>query len=149
MKRLEYVWSALLATLIVSGAVVWAMASVQPTPQTPEQVVQDFVSAYNSRDLRCMLSLATEDVEWMNVSGGGLSVETRGREALRDTTESSFRSCPTCQASVEQVRRVGSRVTAVEREIWDTASGAMSRRSLSVYEFRNGLISRVYYFPAE
>lgn len=149
MKRFEWVWTSLLALLVLSGVVAWATVSLDPAPQTPESIVQDFVTAYNSRDLPCMLSLATEDVEWMSVSSDGLSVETRGRDALRDNTASTFRSCPTCQASLEQVRRVGSRVTVVERSVWDSATGLMSRRSLSVYEFRGGLISRVYAFPAD
>lgn len=149
IARLEYVWSALLAAAVVSGAVLWALVSLEPVNRTPERTVQDFVGAYNKRDVTSMLALATDDIEWMSVSGQGMSIETRGREALRDTTESAFRSCPTCQAMIEQVRRAGSRVTAIEHAVWDTASGSMSRRSLSVYEFRDGLISRVYYFPAE
>ncbi len=93
MTRFEYVWSALIAALIVAVAVTWAMVSLEVEPSTPEQVVQDFVSAYNSRDLGCMLALATEDVQWMNVSDTGVSVETRGRDALRDTTERPLSLC--------------------------------------------------------
>lgn len=149
MARLEYVWSTLLASAIVAGAVAWGMVSLEPKPPSPERIVEQFVGAYNARDVGRMLALATEDVEWMNVSPAGTSVETRGHIALRDTTESYFRSCPSCQASVEQVRRAGSRVTAVEQAMWGTGAGARSQRSLSVYEFRDGLISRVYYFPAD
>jgi hypothetical protein len=149
IARLEYVWSALLAATVVSGAVFWATVSLEPSARTPERTVQDFVVAYNKRDLTSMLALATPDIEWMSVSPKGMSIETRGHDALRNTAESAFRECPSCQASIEQVRRAGSRVTAIEHASWDTASGSMSRRSLSVYEFRDGLISRVYYFPAE
>lgn len=149
MARLEYLWSALLAAAVVAGAVFWATVSLEPSKRTPERTVQDFVVAYNQRDVTRMLALATPDIEWMSVSPLGTSIETRGHDALRDTAELTFRECPTCTATIEQVRRAGSRVTAIEHSSWDTASGAMSRRSLSVYEFRDGLISRVYYFPSE
>jgi hypothetical protein len=37
----------------------------------------------------------------------------------------------------------------MERASWSGKNRAKSQRSLSVYEFRNGKILRVYYFPAE
>jgi len=41
------------------------------------------------------------------------------------------------------------RVAALEKASWQGKSGPNSQSSLSVYEFRNGLIARVYYYLAE
>ena len=37
----------------------------------------------------------------------------------------------------------------MERSTWQGKPGKKSQASLSVYEFRNGLITRVYYYPVE
>ena len=51
------------------------------------------------------------------------------------------------QKSNEQ--RVRDYVAAREKASWQGKSGSKSQASLSVYEFRAGLIARVYYYPAE
>lgn len=90
-----------------------------------------------------------EKVQWLSVEGKRVSVEAEGTAALKASMASYFKSCPTCRSSLEWVQSAGSRVTALERASWVGARGPASQTSLSVYEFSDRGIARVYYFPAE
>jgi hypothetical protein len=64
--------------------------------------------------------------------------------------ESYFKSCPSCRSELVWLQIAGSRVTALEKASFTNKAGvATSQSGLSVYEFRNGKILRVYYFPAD
>jgi hypothetical protein len=115
----------------------------------PEKQVREFVAAFNARQIDVMIEMTAEKVQWMIVDGAKISIETEGRAALRSSMERYFRSCSSCRSSLEWVQTAGSRVTAMERASWSGKDGAKSQRSLSVYEFQDGKILRVYYFPAE
>jgi len=144
-KRILKLW---LVVLAVSIAVV---ASPQPRLAYAEQEkqVREFVEAFNARNIDAMLGVVDESVQWLSVDGAKVTIETEGKAALREVMGRYFRGCPTCKSSLEWVQSAGSRVTAMELASWSGKSGAKSQRSLSVYEFRNGKILRVYYFPAE
>lgn len=121
------------------------------TTSLPEQEkqVRDFIAAFNERNLDGMLEATDEGIQWLSVDGAKIAVETEGKKALRESMEKYFRSCPSCQSSLVWVQSAGGRVTALERASWRAKSGARAQSSLSVYEFRNGKILRVYYFPVE
>jgi ketosteroid isomerase-like protein len=114
-----------------------------------EKLVREFVEAFNTRKIEKMLELADENIQWLIIDGIKISVETEGKKALRDSMEKYFRDCPTCKSSLEWVQIAGSRVTAKEKASWMSKNGPREQSSLSVYEFRNGKILRVYYFPVD
>lgn len=114
-----------------------------------EKRVRAFVEAFNARNIDAMLELADENIQWMIIDGAKVSVETEGKAALRESMGRYFKSCPSCQSSLEWVQVAGSRVTAMERASWTSKNLARSQKSLSVYEFSGTKILRVYYFPAE
>jgi len=133
------------------GVVVIASPEPRPVNSSVEQEkrVREFVEAFNARDIDAMLGLADENVQWLSVDGAKVSVHTEGKAALRESMARYFRNCPSCKSSLEWVKSAGSRVTAMERASWSVMSRAKLQRSLSVYEFRDGKILRVYYFPAD
>jgi hypothetical protein len=140
------------------GLVFLAMAMVAPAslesqPKSsggePEKRVREFVEAFNTRKVDAMIEMTAEKIQWMIIDGAKISIETEGRAALRASMERYFRGCSSCKSSLEWVQTAGSRVTAMERASWSGKDGAKSQRSLSVYEFQDGKILRVYYFPAE
>ena len=140
------------------GLVFLAMAMVAPaSPESqqassagePEKRVREFVDAFNARTIDLMIEMTAEKIQWMIIDGAKVSIETEGRTALRESMERYFRSCSSCKSSLEWVQTAGSRVTAMERASWSGKDGTKSQRSLSVYEFQDGKILRVYYFPAE
>ncbi len=108
-----------------------------------------FVAAFNARDIDTMLSMATDEVEWISVSGVKLVIETSGKDALRKSMTAYFKSCPTCQSQIDVSAVTTSRLAAVETASWKVKDSPRSQRSLSVYEFENSRIRRVYYYPVE
>ena len=119
------------------------------TPNENEQRVRDYVSAFNNREIDTMLSMVSEDIQWLSVAGDKITVETEGKAALRESMAAYFKSTPTAKSELEWVQATESRVATLERASWQGKSGPKSQAGLAVYEFRDGLITRVYYYPAE
>jgi hypothetical protein len=146
-KKVLTLWFAILVTTLAVSAAPGSFASrFEPDH---EKQVRDFVTAFNERNLDSMLSKASENIQWLNVDGAKITVETEGKAALRKSMETYFRQCPSCRSSLEWVQSAGNRVTALERASWTGTSGPMAQKSLSVYEFNQEGIVRVFYFPAE
>jgi hypothetical protein len=96
-----------------------------------------------------MAALVADDVDWLSISGDKVVVEARGKSALIARMEAYFISCPTCQSALSGTISTPDRISTVEIASWQGKSGPRSQRGLSVYEFSEGLIHRVYYFPVE
>ena len=127
-----------------------ALIPGNPLPEDEhEKRVQEFVDAFNTREIDRMLSLVDENIQWLHIDGEKITVNTNGKVALRDSMTRYFKSCVSCKSSLEGLRTAGNRVTAMERASWTSKQGPKSQSSLSVYEFKDGKIFRVYYFPAE
>ena len=114
-----------------------------------DQRVRDYVAAYNQRNIDTMLRRVTEDIQWLSMAGDKITVETQGKPKLRESMAAYFKTSPTAKSELEWVQATAARVAAREKASWQGKSGSKSQSSLSVYEFRGGLISRVYYYPAE
>jgi hypothetical protein len=119
------------------------------TPKPNEQRVRDYVSAFNNREIDTMVSMVSDDIQWLNVVGDTIAVETQGKPKLRESLAAYFKSTPSAKSELQWVQATASRVAALERAAWQSKSGPKSQASLCVYEFRDGLISRVYYYPVE
>ncbi len=111
--------------------------------------VKLFVAAFNAQDSGAMATLVTDNIEWFSIESSQVSVEAKGRSNLIESMDAYFKSCPTCRSEVTKMLSTTNRVSAVEIASWQTKNGLSSQRAISVYEFSNGLINRVYYFPAE
>lgn len=110
--------------------------------------VTEFVDAFNARDLERMTTLVDDGFEWVFVRGHETAVETRGKTELRTSLAKYFESCPSCRSQIAWLRSVGDRVVALEVATWRVKDGIEARQSLSVYEFENDLLLRVFYFPS-
>lgn len=117
--------------------------------QSPGQVVERYMAAYNDHDVAAMIELAHPDVQWLRIDGEDLRVEAEGREALSEAMRSYFEAVPTTRSSIEAMMSSGNRVSVRERAEWVTSSGTRSRTALSVYEIDDGMIRRVWYFPVD
>ena len=148
-KRVSRSWLTVIAASLAAVVTV-SVESGNPIAQAePETRVREFVAAFNARNTEAMLGAVDENVQWLSVNEAKVTIETEGKNALRESMERYFRSCPSCKSSLEWVQKSGSRVTAMERATWSGKSGLKSQTGLSVYEFKNGKILRVYYFPAD
>jgi len=114
-----------------------------------EQRVRDYVSAFNNREIDTMLGMVSDDIQWLSVAGDKITVETQGKPQLRESLAAYFKSTPSAKSELQWVQVTASRVAALERAAWQSKSGPKSQASLCVYEFRDALISRVYYYPVE
>lgn len=149
-RRFQHIGTCGVAGLALAAITASGPAAAAEAGDAQTALVEEFVAAFNAREIERMLALADERIEWLSVDGAGVAVETAGREALRQSMTSYFASCPSCRSALEWTRTAGLRVAALERASWTTAAGvAKAQKSLSVYELRDGRIARVYYFPAE
>ena len=124
-------------------------SSAAQAPKTNEQRVRDYVSAFNDRAIDTMLAMVSDDIQWLSVDGDKISVETQGKPKLRESMAAYFKANPSAKSELQWVQVTASRVAAMERASWQSQSGPRSQAGLCVYEFRDGLISRVYYYPVE
>lgn len=104
-----------------------ALAAFAPRPAFAvvehEKRVRDLVDAFNARKPDAMLELVHDDIQWLHVSGTKITLETEGKEALRESMRRYFSSCGSCKSSLEWVQTAGSRVTALERASWTSNDG--------------------------
>lgn len=149
-KNAHFIAATMNCFLLVFAISTVSMRNVMAgSADEQEKQVREFVAAFNARNLDKMLELADDNIQWLSVDGAKIAIETDGKKALRESMEKYFRSCPSCKSSLAWVSVAGSRVTAKEKASWTSKSGPKAQSSLSVYEFQNGKILRVYYFPAE
>ncbi len=117
--------------------------------RTHTQIVQGYIEAFNARDVDAMLSMVSDDIQWLNLDGQQLMEETGDRAALGRAMRDYFASGDACTSRLSQVFATGSRVSALEVAVTPSAEGPQEQRCLSIYEFAGQLIKRVYYFPPE
>jgi uncharacterized protein YciI len=117
---------------------------------TPEAVVlRAYYDAFNLRDAAATAALCAEDVRWFTVDGDKVAPEASGRGALQEWLAGYFKSLPTVRSEVLSLEQAGAHLTVRERVSWDNAAGRrVSQQALGVYEVRDGLIRRVWYFPS-
>ena len=115
----------------------------------PEAVVRAQLADFNARNVDAMVNRVTEDFVWYDVTGSEMKIETKGRDALRKGLEGYFKTLSGVKSELHMVATNGRFVSARERIVWKNAEGEMrSQNALSVYEVEEGLIKRVWYYPA-
>lgn len=112
-------------------------------------VVYSYVEAYNQRDLAGMAALMHDEVEWLSIDGSDVTVMARGKADLVTQMEAYFASPQVTQSSIEALVVDGDFRSARERAHWVASDGqTQSQSSLAVYQLEDGLIRRVWYYPA-
>ena len=113
------------------------------------QVVQAHSAAFNRHDVGGMLANVAHDIEWYSVEGDSVTLELQGREELRNAMFVYFAETPSFRSEIESVAISGAYVSVRERASWKSGDGELSQTALCVFEVRDGVIRRVWYFPAE
>ena len=119
------------------------------TPNKHVQTIRDYTLAFNNRDLETMLSLVSDDIQWLSIDGDQISEVTSGKTALSVELVSYFKQCETCRSRLENISATKNRVSATEIASWEANGQTRSQGALSVYEMKENRIVRVYYFAAE
>jgi len=104
--------------LIILITSLW-LTACNNSNTTEHPIISAYSEAWNNKDLEGMSSLMHPDIEWLSVTGNDISVEVSGKDALSQTTH------------------------------WTNKAGEpQSQSSLTVYELKDDLIRRVYYYPS-
>ena len=125
-----------------------------PQPQSPGtspelELVRAQVDAFNRHDVEAMIARVAPDFVWLSVAGDSVTVEARGRGALAEGMRGYFASVPSARSEIEASTVAGPFVAIRERASWTDESGReRSQVSLGVWEVRDGLIRRAWYYPA-
>lgn len=124
-------------------------ACTQPRPSDEQVIIENYTEAYNQADLEAMSALMSETIQWLAVEGDETALMADGKEDLTTQLESYMRSGGTT-STLSGWSQNGSFVSVIETAHWSTASGEeRSQSALAVYEIRDDLIQRVWYYPAE
>jgi hypothetical protein len=136
--------------LCIIALLLSAPAGLASQDITREQrVVESFLEGYNRREVSDMLRLVHPGIEWLSLSDSTIAVESVGARQLEEVLSRYFASVPSARSSVEGILAAGKFVTVWERAHWESPLGPRTHTALSVYELENGLIRRIWYYPAQ
>jgi hypothetical protein len=109
-----------------------------------------YVDAYNARDIDAMSALMHTEIQWIAIEGGKSEVVADGRTALVEQMTSYLSSPSVTRSSYSDVIENGRFLTMRETAQWKDAAGKdQAQSAIAVYEFEDGLVRRVWYYPAQ
>ncbi len=115
----------------------------EPAPPSALAVAQELVDAFNDHNPEAMASLVALDFELYYVDDDGIAgLALQGPDQLTVEMQSYFAGNPSVQSTITDAVDGPAFVSFREQIV-----GGQS--ALAVYEVREGLIKRVWYFPAE
>lgn len=115
---------------------------------TPIEVVQRQFAAFNRHDAEGLTAGIAEDFVWYAVTSDATTVESQGREKFREGMIGYFKSVRDVSSTLEGIAVAGAFVSFRETVTWTAKAGKRSQSGLAVYEVHDGLITRVWYYPA-
>jgi len=136
-----------IGTLYVPALLLLAACS-QPL-STNESIVTDYIQATNEKDLEHITALMHEDIEWIQITGSEQQIMAGGRDALLAEIKSMMDSGFEATSALSDIADNGRFVTAIETVSYTRKNGEPATQSAnSVYEIEDGIIRRVWYYPA-
>lgn len=119
-------------------------------PLTPEAVtLRAYLDAGNRLDADAVVALCAENFTWYNVDGDQVAPEVQGRAQLREWLAGYYRDLPSARSEILSLEQTGPILTVRERASWENKEGKrLSQQAIGVYEIRDGLIQRVWYYPS-
>ena len=136
--------------LFSSALAVAASASAADDKKEPPaiHVVLNQLAAFNRHDPDALADGVSEDFVWFSVTTDATTVESKGREKLREGMRDYLKSFPDVTSTVEGLAVAGPFVSFRETASWTGKKGKRSQSCLGIYEVHDGLITRVWYYPA-
>jgi len=117
-----------------------------------EQIIQRYISCYNSKDIDGMLECVTEDVIFENISNTGQTMRLEGRNAMEEVARLSGNAFSYRRQKVLNFISDGNRASAEvsfeAKAAVDLPTGAKAGEMIrlsgaSFFELRDGLLSRI------
>lgn len=138
---MRMLWMVLALVMTGCAGTAPALSTGPDSGRTVEALVQ----AYADRNLEAMAALFHPDIEWMSVQGARIERVARGRAEMRALMAENLESNPDARWRLVSAQPYGAYVAATERAEWD--GGAASMENVVVYEVRDGLVRRVWFYP--
>lgn len=126
-----------------------ALGNDQEAVRSPAETIEAQLAAFNAGDIDTLAANVAPDFVWIAVDSSGSTVELSGREQFQRSMEGYFGSVYEPRAEIDGMVVSGNFVSVREVAYWQGEEGELSAASLAVYEVRNGLIHRVWYYPVE
>lgn len=137
------------ATMLGLVMLIATPVLAQASTDANKRAVQQLLSAFNQHDIQTIGRLLSDDVQWLAIEGEGVKPRVTDKEAMLEVVNTFFTECPSCRTELLSIQASKQRVTTIEKASWEKAGKPEQQQSVTVYEFSDGLISRVYYYPAE
>ena len=117
---------------------------------SPQQIVEQFVGAYNDGNVEGMVKLGTPDIKWMSVTHNGVETVTSNGDELAEALSGFVTSSRDSWSELLSIKTLGQTVTTIEKALWKNAEGeTQSQCSIAVYLISDDLINSVWYFPEQ
>lgn len=117
---------------------------------TPEAIVlRAYLDAGNRLDADAVAALCAENFAWYNVENDKVVPEVQGRAVLHEWLLGYYKKLPSARSEFLSIEQAGPFLTVRERASWNNKEGQrLSQQAIGIYEIRDGLIQRVWYFPS-
>ncbi|MEO6593510.1 MAG: nuclear transport factor 2 family protein [Planctomycetota bacterium] len=111
--------------------------------ETPAQVVQRQLNAYNARDIERFAACYADDVVVGNLGPDGPAESMRGKDKLRERWAERFSSAPDLHCRIEN--RIENRDTVIDHEFVTGVPDRGDVHAVAVYRVKDGLIQSVWF----
>ena len=143
---------AITACLLIAGCVAEPQATSNNAEvraiSEAEQTVLALSEAFNAHDAEALGSYVAEDVIWLGIGvADSVYVEAKGRSSLVAGMTGYFEALPTVRSEVKSPVVTGDFVAFRERVFWESNGEEKTQAALAVYEVRDQLVQRVWYYP--
>lgn len=117
---------------------------------TPEAILlRAYLDAFNRHEADAVAAFCAETFKWHSLEGDKASIDAESRTQLRDWLTGYFKSLPTVRSEFLTIDQAGPFLSVRERASWENKAGQrVSQQGFGVYEIRDGLIQRVWYYPS-
>jgi len=110
-------------------------------------ILQEQVEAFNTKDIDGLVENVTDDFKWYFIGPDTLHLEVSGKENFRKSMESYFNSIAEVKSEIAEYAIDNNRISFKEVVRYVTSSGiTQSASAMGIYEMKNGLIYRAWYF---
>lgn len=116
--------------------------------QTSTEIVESFIAAYNTHDVKQMVQYTTETVRWMHVTGSKVEVETSSQAEFAAAMADYFETLTDANATILKMIDSGNYVSTVERVTWNNDGEQLSQCSIGNFRIKNGKLAEFWYLPA-
>jgi len=107
--------------------------------KSPEQIVQEQVEAYNSRDIEAFLSFYSEDVKLYTYPN---KLDSDGKAAMREGYAAFFKNAKVLHCKI--TKRIVTKNIVIDEE--DIQYNDSKFGGVAIYEVENGKIVKVTFF---